>query len=232
MTTAAEPVPRRGAAGYAGALAAWALDVVLLTIGTGGPAALFAHARALALLGVWATGGLALAWARPARPKDPGARTGDAPLVLAALVLVPLLAPMLAAWCERAGLWPLPGGAALRWAGVALAAAGLALRVAGMRRLGTRFSPLIEVRDTEALETGGVYAWMRHPGYVGACASTLGAMLAFGSGAPVLLELPMIAATIARARREERALAQRYGDHWRRYRARVGPAWPRGRTAS
>jgi protein-S-isoprenylcysteine O-methyltransferase Ste14 len=227
MATAAEPVPPRGAAGYAGALAAWALDVVLLAVGTGGVAALIAHRRALALLGVWAAGGLALAWARPARPKEPGARTGDAPLVLATLVLVPLLAPALAAWCERAGIAPLPGGPALRWTGVVLAAAGLALRIAGMRRLGTRFAPVIEVRDTQALETGGVYAWMRHPGYVGACVATLGAMLAFGSGAPLLLELPMIAATVARARREERALEARYGDEWRGYRARVGAAWRR-----
>jgi protein-S-isoprenylcysteine O-methyltransferase Ste14 len=230
MAGATQPAARRGAAGYLGALAALVLDAALLAVGVGGATALLRHARALALLATWAVGGLALAWARPARPRDPGERRRDAPLVLATLVLVPLLSPMLAAWCERAGLGVLPGGAALRWAGVALAAAGLALRVTAMRRLGVRFSPVIEVGRTATLETGGVYAWMRHPGYVGACASTLGAILAFGSAAPLALMAPMLLATASRARREEAALEAGFGDEWRRYRDHVGAAWPRGRA--
>jgi protein-S-isoprenylcysteine O-methyltransferase Ste14 len=213
-----------------GAALALLLDAALLAVGVGGARALLHHPRALALLAVWAAGAFALARARPPRAGDPRERRAEARVVLAILVLVPLLTPMLSAWSERAGVWPLPGGAALHWAGVALAAAGLGLRVVAMRRLGARFSPLIEVQRQHALETGGVYAWMRHPGYAGGCLANLGAVLAFGSGATLPLAAVMLLATTVRARREEQTLEAAFGDEYRRYRREVGFAW-RGRAA-
>ena len=210
-----------------GSLAMLALDAALLAVGVGGAHALLHHPRAVGLLVVWAAGYGALAGLRRPRPRDAVARRADQRFVLATLVLVPLATPLLSAWAERAGLWPLPGGPALRWAGVALAGAGFLLRVLAIGRLGTRFSPLIEVQHGHALETGGAYAWMRHPGYTGACVANLGAILAFGSAATLPLTLVMALATGARVRREEAALELAFGEEYRRYRERVGRYWPR-----
>ncbi len=210
-----------------GGFAMLVLDAALLAVGVGGAHALLHHPRAVGLLLVWAAGYGALAGSRRPRPRDPAEKRAERPIVLATLVLVPLLGPMLAAWSERLGLWLLPGGVALGWAGVALAAAGFLLRILAMRRLGARFSPIIEVRHGHALETTGVYAWMRHPGYAGALLANLGAMLAFRSAAPLPLVLLMAAATRARVGREEAALESRFGDEYRSYRGRVGRWWPR-----
>jgi len=209
-----------------------ALDTALLAWGVGGARALLHHARAVALLVLWTAGHGALALGRRPRPRDPQQRRADQRLVLATLVLVPLLTPALSARAERLGVWLLPGGAPLRWAGVALAGAGLLLRVVAMRRLGPRFSPVVEVQDRHALETGGVYAWMRHPGYAGACLSNLGAVLAFGSVATLPLVLVMALATAARVGREERTLEVAFGDEYRDWRARVGRWGPRPGTRS
>ncbi len=203
------------------------LDAALLAVGVGGAHALLRHPRAVGLLVVWAAGYGALAGLRPPRLGEAARRRPEQRLVLVALILVPLVTPMLSAWSERAGLWPLPGGAALRWAGVALAALGFLLRVLAIGRLGSRFSPVVEVQAGEALETGGVYALVRHPGYAGAGLANLGAILAFGSAVTLPLAVLMGLATGARVRREERALEATYGDAWRRYAERTGRWWPR-----
>jgi protein-S-isoprenylcysteine O-methyltransferase Ste14 len=205
------------------------LDAALLGWGVGGAHALLNHPRAIALLVVWAAGYGALAGLRRRRLRDPREQRADQRFVLATLVLVPLLTPVLSAWSERAGLWPLPGGEILRWAGVALAGAGLLLRVLAMYRLGERFSPVIEVQREHTIETGGVYAWMRHPGYAGACLSNLGAALVFGGAGTLPLVVVMALATSARVAREEAALQASFGDEYRRYRARTGRWGPLGR---
>jgi protein-S-isoprenylcysteine O-methyltransferase Ste14 len=205
------------------------LDAALLAWGVGGAQALLHHPRAVGLLIVWAAGYGALAGQHRQRPRGRREQRADQRFVLATLVLVPLLTPAISAWSERAGLWPLPGGGVLRWAGVALAGAGLLLRVLAMRRLGVRFSPVIELQREHVLEDGGVYAWMRHPGYAGACLSNLGAVLAFGSAVTLPLVVVMALATSARVAREEAALGAVFGDEYRRYRARVGRWGPRAR---
>lgn len=226
MTEPAAPNPALSLLGSALMLL---LDAALLAWGVGGAHALLHHPRAVGLLIVWAAGYGALAGQRRQRPRDPREHRADQRFVLATLVLVPLLTPMLSAWSERAGVWPLPGGEVLRWAGVVLAGAGLFLRVLAMQRLGARFSPVIEVQREHVLESGGVYAWMRHPGYAGACLSNLGAVLVFGSAVTLPLVVVMALATWARVAREETALESVFGDEYRRYRARVGRWGPLAR---
>jgi len=206
-----------------------ALEAALLAIALGGTGRLLAHPRALALVAVWAAGSASLAWLRPARTQDVVERPAGQGALLAALLVVPLLTPMACAAAERAGLWPLPGGAALRWGGVALAALGLALRIAAMARLGSRFAPLVALQRQHALETGGPYAVVRHPGYLGAWVSNLGAALAFGSALGLVCAALFALVIEARARAEEALLAARFGDAWRAYAARTGRWWPRPR---
>jgi protein-S-isoprenylcysteine O-methyltransferase Ste14 len=207
-------------------LAVLALDYGLLALGVGGLAPLMHHARALALFATWLVAAPALALLRPVRSHDAVAARPDR-LVMAALLLIPLLTPMLSALAERRGLWLLPGGAALRWSGVALAAAGLGFRIAAMRQLGSRFSPLAAVQRDHVLETRGLYGIVRHPGYLGAWACNLGIVLAFGSAATLPLVLVMGVALARRVAIEERLLEERFGGEFRGYQARVGGFLPR-----
>jgi protein-S-isoprenylcysteine O-methyltransferase Ste14 len=207
-------------------LAVLALDFGLLALGVGGLAPLVHHPRALALLASWLIASPALALLRPVRLHDPVAVRPDR-LVMLALFLIPLLTPMLSALGERLGLWPLPGGAALRWGGVALSAAGLALRIAAMRQLGSRFSPFAAVQRDHALETRGLYGVVRHPGYLGAWACALGIVLAFGSALTLPLVLVMALALARRIVIEERLLEERFGSEFHGYRLRVAGFLPR-----
>ena len=111
------------------------------------------------------------------------------------------------------------GGAALL--------SGLGLYLAGMAALG----PAYNVSSTfgarlyrdQRLVTSGPYAIVRHPMYVGLMIAAAGALflyrtwttLAFVAALPVL---------VARARREDEVLADRFAAEWEAYRARVS-AW-------
>jgi len=204
------------------ALTVTALDAALLAFALGGIAALLAHHRALALLALWAVGGVTLALLRPVRGHHAVEVERESPFVMLALFLIPLATPPAAALGERLALWALPGGALLRWAGVALSGAGLALRIAAMAQLGPRFSPRVALQRQHALETRGLYARIRHPGYAGAWLAALGGALAFGSA----LALPLVAAMGLllwdRAAREESMLERHFGDEYRSYRGRTG----------
>jgi protein-S-isoprenylcysteine O-methyltransferase Ste14 len=207
-------------------LLALGLDAALLAVGVGGVGALLRHPRALALLGTWIAAYPVLTVLRPPRTRD-HARVKPDPVVLLLLTAIPVVTPVLSALGERHGLWPLPGGGVLRWGGVALSAGGFALRIAAMKQLGTRFSPLVALERGHALETSGVYARMRHPGYLGAWLGNLGIVLAFGSGAALALVALMAWAYVARIRPEEALLEQHFGAAWRDYRARAGMFLPR-----
>ena len=208
-------------------LVATGLDAALLAIALGGIAPLLAHARALALLALWAVGAVTLALLRPVRGHDAQSVERDPPFVLLALFLIPLLAPPVAALGERLALWPLPGGAPLRWFGVVLSGAGLGVRIAAMAQLGSRFSPLLAVQRKHALETRGLYARIRHPGYLGALLAALGGALAFGSAVALPLVAAMGLLLWARAGREETMLERHFGTAYVNYRARSGRLLPR-----
>lgn len=214
-------------AAVTGALVVTGFDAVLLAAALGGLPALLAHPRALALLGVWGAGAITLALARPVRTHDPAQTRAEPVWMLPTLFLVPLATAPVSALGERFALLPWFALPAFEWSGIVLAALGYALRIAAMTRLGSRFSPLVSVQRTHALETGGVYALVRHPGYVGSWLACAGAMLAFGSALALPLLLLFLAALTNRLRREERLLEERFGDEFRRYRARTGALWPR-----
>jgi len=208
------------------ALLVTTLDALLLAIALGGIAPLLAHARAMTLLVLWAIGAVTLALLRPVRGTAAASVERESPLVLIALFLIPLLCPPLAALSERLEIWQLPGGAALRWAGVALAALGLGVRIAAMAQLGPRFSPLVALQKEHTLETRGLYARIRHPGYLGAWLAALGGALAFGGGMSLPLVAVMALLLNGRATREEAMLETRFADAYRAYRARSGRFLP------
>ena len=215
------------AAAVIGALAVIALNALMLAAAMGSLAALRTHPRALALLAIWAAGGIALALLQPVRRHDPQALKQESKFSLVMLLVLPLLAPPVAALGERFGLFLDFATPPLEWLGVAFVAVGLGLRIAAMVRLGSRFSPLVAVQQDHVLETRGPYAVVRHPGYLGALLACAGSMLAFGSA----LALPLVAAFAgllqARIAREEVLLEQHFGDAFRDYRRHTGGLWPR-----
>lgn len=211
----------------AGALAVTAVDALLLAWALGGLAPLLAHPRALTLLALWAVGAIALALLRPLRGHDAVSVEREAPWVMLLLLVIPLSTPPVSALGERLALWVLPGGAALRWAGVALSGAGLALRIAAMAQLGPRFSPRVAMQREHALETHGLYGSIRHPGYAGSWLASLGAALAFGSAIALPLVAVMGLLLWNRAGREDSMLARHFGDAYQGYRARTGRFVPR-----
>jgi protein-S-isoprenylcysteine O-methyltransferase Ste14 len=74
------------------------------------------------------------------------------------------------------------------------------------------------------LMTGGPYALSRHPIYVGELALWLGWAVLYGS-IPVLIGFAVLAVLVGcLAPREERALEAKFGEVYRRYKARV-PRW-------
>ena len=210
-----------------GALAVVALNALLLVLAMGSVASLRANPRALTLLAVWALGGITLALLQPVRRHDPVALKQESKFSLIMLLVLPLLTAPVAALGERLALFPDFARPAFEWSGVALVAIGLAVRITGMATLGSRFSPLVAVQQDHELETRGIYAVVRHPGYLGALLACAGAMVAFGSA----LALPLVASFAgllqARIAREEVLLEQHFGDAFRDYRRRTGGLWPR-----
>jgi len=211
----------------AGSLAATALDAALIALGLGGFQRLLAHPRALALLALWLAGGLSLSLMRPVRTHDPVATAPEPPWTLPALLVVPLFVPALSAWGEARGLWLLPGGAVVQWSGVMLSGLGFALRIAAIMRLGSRFSPLLVAQRGHALETSGLYALVRHPGYLGTFLVALGTVLAFGSALGLALVAALYLLLDQRMRREDAFLESQFGEVFRRWREKVGRLLPR-----
>jgi protein-S-isoprenylcysteine O-methyltransferase Ste14 len=209
------------------ALLVSAIEAAILAWAMGGFDRLSSHPRALALIASWVISGVALAWTTPGRGRAAVARTPEGRVGLLALGLIPLAVAPLAAYGERIGAWPLPGGAILRWSGVALAALGLGIRVAAMHTLGTRFTPILTVQPEHRLETEGLYARLRHPGYLGSLLASLGAALAFGSALGLVPVAALMFLLLARVRREEAMLAEHFGEAWRAYRSRSSAFWPR-----
>lgn len=206
------------------ALLVLAVDAALLALALGGPAALLAHPRALALLAVYAVTGVVLAWRRPVRDQDTTERAPDPAWRMLLLLLVPLVIPAVSAFGERAGIALLPPAAWLGWLGVALAGAGLTLRLVAMTTLGPRFAPIVALQRSHALETRGPYAHVRHPGYLGAWLASLGAILCFRNGLAMPLLILFSWLLAGRARAEDQVLERHFGDAYRDW-ARVTGAF-------
>jgi protein-S-isoprenylcysteine O-methyltransferase Ste14 len=216
------------------ALVTLALDALLLGLALGGTAPLLRHPQALALLAVWTVSNFTLALRRPVRDQDTVKQSPDARFVMLALFLLPLFAPAVSALGERIGWATAPWDAlppavaeVLTWTAVAVTATGLWIRITAMSRLGRRFSPQIVVQRTHVLETGGLYARIRHPGYLGSLMAIFGGVLAFQSMLAWPLLALMVLAQSARARREEALLEAHFGDSYRAYRERSGRFLPK-----
>jgi protein-S-isoprenylcysteine O-methyltransferase Ste14 len=134
--------------------------------------------------------------------------------------------------CRR--LWrPLPwtlgraGRSLAVCTGAPLYAAGLGLVLWGRLTLGDMFnfstSQSAPLFARQHLITHGPFAFVRHPMYLGYGLAAAGGLLLYRTWTTLLL-LPAVLGLALRARREETALAARFGAAWAAYAQRV-PAW-------
>jgi protein-S-isoprenylcysteine O-methyltransferase Ste14 len=133
-------------------------------------------------------------------------------------------AALLACWAleEFISVPRLPESLILRWVGAVIFLGGIGLGLFGffaLREEGTTFDP---TRPATALATRGVYAWSRNPLYLAALIAFTGLGLALRS-TWLLIAVPVVAIALQELaiRPEEAYLERRFGDHYRRYKARV-----------
>jgi protein-S-isoprenylcysteine O-methyltransferase Ste14 len=106
-------------------------------------------------------------------------------------------------------------------AGAILFILGGAIGLAGVAVLGRSRTPYPQPRPDAVLIQRGIYAWIRHPLYTSVMLASLGWALIWQSGLALGAALLLIPFFDAKARREERWLAERfaeYGDYQRRVR--------------
>lgn len=127
---------------------------------------------------------------------------------------------------HRARPWRLPGPRFLhRLVGGTVCAAGAALVVRAWPAAGQ-----VDLSQPERLVTSGPFAISRNPMYLGWALLHLGIGVAAGS-AWVVAALPPAAGYVhGQVMSEERALADRFGDEFDRYRGTVPRYWPRVRA--
>ncbi|HEV2532359.1 isoprenylcysteine carboxylmethyltransferase family protein [Phenylobacterium sp.] len=175
-----------------------------------------------------------------ARSGKAGASDRRSSLVLTLASLVPVaglvtaikLAPLAIAPRHPllAGLFgeTLPGLPALAWAGVVVGLAGLGLRLWAVLTLRHRYTRTLLVHQDHAIERGGPYRFVRHPGYLGSLLCLNAVALTSGS-APVFIAslLATIAGYAYRIRSEDQMLVAALGAPYEAYRAEVGALSPR-----
>jgi len=124
----------------------------------------------------------------------------------------------------------LPGLPALAWAGAAVGLGGLALRLWAVLTLRHRYTRTLLVHDDHAIERGGPYRLVRHPGYLGSLLCLNAIALTSGSAAVLTVSLlSTIAGYAYRIRSEDRMLVAALGAPYEAYRRKVGALlpWPR-----
>jgi protein-S-isoprenylcysteine O-methyltransferase Ste14 len=120
----------------------------------------------------------------------------------------------------------LPGGEVLRWSGLALLAAGASLRILPMLQLGSRFASVVALQEGHRLRTDGLYAYARHPSYVGILLMDLGFAGVFRSSIGLLL-MPLVFWMFKRRMDVEEAfLIEEFGEEYRGYMKRSARLLP------
>ncbi len=128
-----------------------------------------------------------------------------------------LLLAVVALGVARRGAWHSPAGFA---AGAVLFAVGAVVGVSGVRSLGGNRTPNPTPRPDAQLMQGGLYRRLRHPLYSSVMAASLGWALLWESAMSLAAAALLCVFLDAKARLEERLLAERFPDYTA-YRART-----------
>jgi len=111
--------------------------------------------------------------------------------------------------------------------GAAALLGGLGLYLAGMAALGPAYDVSstfgARLHEGQRLVTSGPYTVVRHPMYLGLTIAALGGLLLYRPWT-ALVYVAALPVLVARARREDKVLAEAFGPNWVAYRDRV-PSW-------
>jgi len=109
--------------------------------------------------------------------------------------------------------------------GLVVYLAGLMFTLWARRTLGKYWglstSLNVKLLDDHQIIQNGPYAFVRHPMYFGAWTFMFGLLLLYPTWTILILLVSMLASFSGRARREEAALAERFGDAWVEYQKRT-----------
>ena len=115
----------------------------------------------------------------------------------------------------------------LRWIGVALGTAGGVLLVWTFHTLGPNLTDTVVTRKVHKLVTRGPYRWVRHPFYDSAALCILANSLVAANWFVLLAGTLTLLLLVARTRKEEANLLERFGDDYREYMRNTGRFWPK-----
>lgn len=188
----------------------------------------FAHPARAGFVGVaLATLLWILAWRLDPHPFRQGTaplgwqRLGMGFLMLTAMVLIFFLA-----YADRRSLLTITGADSLRYLGLGLYAGGNVISLFALRALGRQYSGYVTLQENHRLVDTGIYAVIRHPIYLRALMVFVGLPLLFRSWL-VFLVLPLGVWFVSyRIRREEKLLAETFGEKFQAYRGRTWRLFP------
>jgi protein-S-isoprenylcysteine O-methyltransferase Ste14 len=141
----------------------------------------------------------------------------------ALLWVVIALSASLASWI---GYWhphnlPAPRPV-VQYAAVACFLIGLALRLSAIVTLGRAFSANVAIRESQALRTDGIYAWVRHPSYLGLEIIFLANGLYYGNWTSLaIMAVFPTAALLYRIHLEEAVLRGAFAEQYEAYSERT-----------
>ncbi|MEO0899230.1 MAG: isoprenylcysteine carboxylmethyltransferase family protein [Bacteroidota bacterium] len=106
--------------------------------------------------------------------------------------------------------------------GLILLVGGMVIRLAAIRQLGRYFTATVETQNSQQIVSDGLYGIVRHPSYLGAYLSMLGAALMFSSWMGLIATAVIqILAYAYRINMEEETLLSDLGDAYERYAIRT-----------
>ena len=135
-------------------------------------------------------------------------------LVLSGVMFYFLWIPLPLGWSESTAAF-------LALVGLSVYLAGCAFVLWARRSLGRMWgistSQQVKLLEDHQLVQSGPYAFVRHPMYFGWWVAMFGLTLLYPVWMVFLLFVFSVISFIGRARREEKALAERFGDQWTEY---------------
>lgn len=164
-----------------------------------------------------------------ARSGIPAASDRGSTLLVSLSAIVPVAAFVLA----MKGRIPsdLPAMPAIAWVGVGLGALGLLLRLWALLVLRERYTRTLLVHGEHAIERGGPYRFVRHPGYLGSLLCLNGIALASGNALALAASLAATLAAYAyRIRVEDAMLVAAFGAAYEDYRHEIAALLPSFRS--
>jgi len=111
--------------------------------------------------------------------------------------------------------------------GVALTVAGIAFAIWARWHLGENWSATVTLKEGHELINTGPYRHIRHPIYTGMLLAFVGTALALGESRALISVGIVLVAFYAKAKKEERFLAQEFGEKFREHSRRTGMFLPR-----